>query len=159
MAPTGWNPSASPSYVPCLYMGRPQTIVSLLRAKRKTLLAVLCLWKTLSFQFIQEQNIPWNTLRRLFFMQVDRQRKGMHAAMLFAAVMFLILGWANTPLVWSFQHSMIHCMLIGESLFLIVTSIRIVVFEFAELLPISRIVILDIFLCINSSFKERKLFS
>ena len=32
-------------------------------------------------------------------MKTDRQRNGMYAAMLFAAVMFLILGWANTPLL------------------------------------------------------------
>ena len=87
----------------------------------------------------------------------------MYAAMLFAAVMILSLGWHNTLVVWSFQHSMIHHMLLSESLFFIflwsVISVQIIVFEFAELSSVSRILISGLFLCINSSLQQTKLFS
>ncbi|XVF80847.1 hypothetical protein PTKIN_Ptkin15bG0107800 [Pterospermum kingtungense] len=36
------------------------------------------------------------------------QRNDMYAALLFAAVIFLSLGWHNTPFAWSFEHNNDH---------------------------------------------------
>ena len=98
--------------------------LSLLWPKSKTLLAVLLLWKTLIFQFIQEHNIPWNTLRRLFFMQV------MHFSFLNSVKVKLLLFYEKNNIVSRLPLCSLFDWPLSFRIRLILLSLRLILFLF-----------------------------